>query len=196
MALWSTIRSIGDAFGIWERRVVPVGCDLGKTVFRETKRSAQIANIHRTPRPLHSRTIDRLQPLFPDLDLHGVRVRTRCRLPSNRFREQGSIYAMTFGNTIYWRDELDEEDPRDLVGLIHELVHVDQVRRHGGETKFACAYGTGYLDGGGELPAYIDRPTAYHHNPLEAEAYSFEARFRDDRGRVVRDRLPGATGPE
>jgi hypothetical protein len=194
MALWSTIRSVGDAFGLWERRVVPVGCELGKTVFRETKRSAQIANFRRATRPLRARTIQRLQPLFPDLDLHRVRVRTRCRLPSNRFREHGSIYAMTFGTTIYWRDALDEDDPQDLVKLIHEIVHVDQVRRHGGETGFACAYGMGYIGGGGVLPAYIDDPTAYHRNPLEAEAYSFEAQFRDDRGKVVRSRLP-SPGP-
>ncbi len=190
MSWWSTVRSVGDALGLWDRDVVPIGCELGRTVFRESKRSAQIANVGRPARPLRSDTIDRLQPLFPDLDLHRIRVRSRCRLPPNRFREQGSIYAMTFGNTIYWRDDLDELDPRALVKLIHEIVHVDQVRRHGGDMQFACAYGTGYLDGGGSLPAYIDHPTAYHRNPLEAEAYSFEAQFRDDRGRVLPERLP------
>lgn len=196
MALWSTIGSIGDAFGLWERRLVPVGCELGRRVFRETKRSAQIANFRRATRPLRARTIQRLQPVFPYLDLHGVRIRTRCRLPSNRFRESGSIYAMTFGTTIYWRDTLDEDDPGDLVKLMHELVHVDQVRRHGGEAGFACEYGKGYLEGGGGLPAYINNPTAYHRNPLEAEAYSFEAQFRDDGGRVALDRLPDAPGQE
>jgi hypothetical protein len=97
---------------------------------------------------------------------------------------------MTFGNTIYWRDDLDESDPKDLVKLIHEIVHVEQVRRLGGETAFARTYGAGYLEGGGELPDYIHQPTAYHRNPLEAEAYSFEARFRDGSGQVVPDRLP------
>ena len=189
---WSTIRSVGDALGLWERRVVPVGCELGATIFRETKRSAQIANVGRRPRALHAETVQRLQQLFPDLDLHTILVRTRCRLPSNRFRERGSIYAMTFGDTIYWRDELDEHDPGDLVKLIHEIVHIDQVRRHNGENGFACAYGVGYLEGGGELPAYIEEPTAYHRNPLEAEAYSFEARFRDASGRVVPSSLPVA----
>ena len=192
MSLWSTVRSIGDALGLWKRRVVPLGCELGRSVFRETKRSAQIANVGRATRPLRADTIQRLQPLFPDLDLHQVRIRTRCRLPANRFRERGTIYAMTFGNTIYWRDELDELDPRDLVALIHEIVHVDQVRRHGGETRFACAYGIGYLGGGGSLPNHIHQPTAYHRNPLEAEAYSFEAQFRDEDGRVLPDRLRDA----
>ncbi len=194
MSFWSTTRSVTDALGVWERHVVPIGWELGTTIFRESKRSAQIANIGRATRPLGANTIQRLQPLFVDLDLQLIRVRSKCRLPSNRFREHGSIYAMTFGNTIYWRDDLDEDDPRDLVKLIHEIVHVDQVRRLGGETAFARTYGAGYLEGGGELPAYIDLPTAYHRNPLEAEAYSFEAQFRDDEGRVIPDRLPESPG--
>jgi hypothetical protein len=192
---WSTIRSVSDALGLWERRIVPLGCELGTTIFRETKRSAQIANLGRRPRGLRTETVQRLQALFPDLDLGAIRIRTRSRLPSNRFRHRGSIYAMTFGATIYWRDELDEHDPDDLVKLIHEIVHVDQVRRHDGEDGFACAYGVGYLEGGGVLPAYVDAPTAYHRNPLEAEAYSFEARFRDAEGRVVPGSLPGAPSP-
>lgn len=131
-----------------------------------------------------------LRALFPDLDVDAIRVRTRCRLPSNRFNRTGRIYAMTFGHTIYWRDELNEDDPADLVKLIHEVVHVDQVRRFGGESSFACEYGKGYVGGGGSLPPHIERPTEYHRNPLEAEAYTFEARFRDTAGRPLPDRLP------
>lgn len=182
---------MGDALGISKRRILPVGCVLGQSIYAETKRSAQIVNIARPRRSLQSTTIARLKPLFPDLDLVRIKVRTRCRLPSNQFRQTGSIYAMTFGYTIYWRDDLDETDPVDLVELIHEIVHVDQVRRHGGESSFACEYGRGYVEGGGKLPDYIDEPTAYHRNPLEAEAYTFEARFRDDSGQVVATRLPG-----
>ncbi len=190
MSWWSTIRSVGDALGVSRREIEPVGCALGKSVFAETKRSAQIVNVTRPRRALQTTTIARLKPLFPDLDPATIRVRTRCRLPSNQFRPTGSIYAMTFGNTIYWRDELDESDPVDLVKLIHEIVHVDQVRRRGGESSFACEYGRGYLDGGGKLPGYIVDPTAYHRNPLEAESYTFEAQFRDDSGHVVAARLP------
>lgn len=190
MSWWSTVRSVGDALGLSKRDVPPVGCSLGQAIFTETKRSAQIVNIARPRRALQPSTITRLKPLFPDLDLDNIRVRTRCRLPSNRFRQTGSIYAMTFGYTIYWRDDLDESNPADLVHLIHEVVHVDQVRRLGGESPFACAYGRGYIDGGGMLPAYIDDPTAYHRNPLEAEAYTFDAKFRDVSGNVLAARLP------
>jgi len=186
----STVRAVGGALGLWQEHAVPLGCTLGRSVFKETKRSAQIANLRRVARPLLPATIERVGPLFPHLDLGTVRVRERCRLPSNKFHTTGSIYAMTFGSTIYFRDDLDEQDPAELVHLIHELVHVDQVRRFGGEPAFACEYGRGYIDGGGELPGYIDHPTAYHRNPLEAEAYTFEAQFRDARGRVDRARLP------
>ena len=190
MSFWSTLRSVGDALGIAKRRVVPVGCALGQSVFAETKRSALIVNFARPRRPLQTTTIARLRPLFPDLDLTQIQVRSRCRLPSNQFRQTGSIYAMTFGYSIFWRDELDENDPNDIVKLIHEIVHVDQVRRRGSESAFACEYGRGYLEGGGQLPAYIADATAYHRNPMEAEAYTFESQFRDAAGNVVAARLP------
>lgn len=193
MSWTSTLRSLGGALGVLQPYVAPVGEQLGLAVFREAKRAATLANLHRRPRPLRPSTVARLQPLFADLDLTTVRVRTRCRLPANRFRGSGSIYAMTFGTTIFFRDELDEDAPRDVVHLLHELVHVDQARRLGGERSFACAYGEGYLDGGGALPSYMDEVTAYHRNPLEAEAYAFEARFRDARGRIVAALLPRVT---
>ncbi|HSJ92132.1 MAG TPA: DUF4157 domain-containing protein [Ilumatobacter sp.] len=195
MSWWTTARAVGAALGIPERRLVPVGCARGRSEYTETKRASQIVNVLRPGRPLSAATIARLQPWFPHLDLHSVRVRTGCRLPPNRFQERGRIYAMTFGSTIYWRDELDERNPNDLVRLMHELVHVDQQRRHGGESAFACAYGEGYVSGGGQVPAHISAPTAYHRNPLEAEAYAFEARFRDSVGRVIADRIDRAPEP-
>jgi hypothetical protein len=184
---------VGDTLGISKRKAEPVGCALGQSIFTETKRSAQIVNVLRPRRPLQPATVARLKPLFPDLDLTKITVRTRCRLPSNRFRQTGSIYAMTFGYSIFWRDDLDETNPLNLVQLIHEIVHVDQARRMGGESSFACAYGRGYIEGGGNLPAYLAKRTdltAYHRNPLEAEAYSFDARYRDDSGDVVAAKLP------
>ena len=193
MSWWSTIRSVGDTLGISKHKAETVGCALGQSIFTETKRSAQIVNVLRPRRPLQPATVARLKPLFPDLDLTKITVRTRCRLPSNRFRQTGSIYAMPFGYSIFWRDELDETNPLNLVQLIHEIVHVDQARRLGGESSFACAYGRGYIEGGGSLPAYLaKRPdlTAYHRNPLEAEAYSFDAQYRDDSGDVVAAKLP------
>lgn len=189
MSWWTTARAVGAALGISERRVDRVGCSLGRAIYRETKRASTLVNLHRRPRALLPATVTRLQPWFPELDLATVRVRTACRLPPNRFRPDGDVYAMTFGSTIHWRGELDESAPTHLVRLLHELVHVDQVRRLGGEGAFACAYGEGYLAGGGNLPAHLRHPTAYHRNPLEAEAYRFDATFRDASGRVVPARI-------
>lgn len=189
MAWWRTVRAVGEALGVDRRHTRSVGCVLGRTIYSETKRAAAIVNVRRRRSELPAKAVEVLQPWFPELDLGSVRLRTRCRLPANRFDTTGGTYAMTFGTTIYWRDEFDADDPKELVRLAHELVHVDQVRRLGGESGFACAYGEGYLDGSGELPPYLDEITAYHRNPLEAEAYTFESQFRDDRGRVVRDRL-------
>lgn len=176
--------------GIGERRAEPLGCALGETIYREAKRTSQIVNVARRPRPLRTATVAELAPLFPALDLTAVRVRTRCRLPANRFDSAGSTYAMTFGSTIYWRDELDERRPDDIVRLLHELVHVDQVRRFGGERAFAREYGRGYVAGGGDVPGYVRHPRAYHRNPLEAEAFTFESRFRDVSGRVDPSTIP------
>lgn len=186
-----TLRSIAEALGLIKNRPQPVGCSLGKVAYREMKRSAQITNVTRPRTELSPATKAMLRELYPDLDVDTIRVRTQCRLPANRFNRTGSMYAMTFGYSIYWRDDLDEDDPKDLVKLIHEVMHVDQVRRLGGEEFFACQYSEGYVTGGGELPAYIEEPGAYHRNPLEAEAYMFESRFRDENGRVAPKRLPG-----
>lgn len=189
MSWWTTARAVGAALGVGTRQVDHVGRRLGRTIYRETKRASTIVNVHRRPRPLQPATVARLQPWFPELDLTTVRVRAGCRLPPNRFRTDGHVYAMTFGSTIHWRGDLDESSPTHLVRLLHELVHVDQVRRLGGEDEFACAYGEGYLAGGGALPDHLQRPTAYHRNPLEAEAYRFDATFRDASGRVVPARI-------
>ena len=190
MSLWSSLRSIASAFGIGREQVMPVGCTLGRAVYRETKRTAQLANVTRPWQELEPDSLEMLRQLFPELAVEKIRYRTRCRLPSNRFRQTGRIYAMTFGYSIYWRGDFDERDPRQMVDFIHEVVHVDQARRFGSEAAFACEYGKGYLEGGGQLPATIRNPTAYHRNPLEAEAYRFEAEFQDELGRAVPDRIP------
>ena len=190
MSFWSTVKSIGSAFGLGPEHVEPVGCTIGRGIYREAKRSTQLVNAHRPWRRLRPDTQEMLRTLFPDLDVERIRYRTRCRLPSNRFRESGSIYAMTFGYSIYWRGDFDERNPRQIVDFIHEVMHVEQVRRFGGEDAFACEYGKGYLQGGGELPATIRKPSTYHRNPLEAEAYRFEATFQDATGAAVADRIP------
>ena len=100
---------------------------------------------------------------------------------------------MTFGYDIYWRNQvLNENDAHTLVKLIHEVKHVDQVREFGGEEGFACEYGKGYIRGGGDLPDRLkhreDDP--YYANPLEADAYRLDHRYRNKAGRGDRSLLP------
>lgn len=177
MGWFGTLKAIGQATGVWRSTVISVGCTVGRTVYREAKRSAMIVNVRRPREPLDEQVKAELAPHFPELDLDRIRMRTRARLPANRFNPAGNYYAMTFGYDIYWRDDFDPGDPSDRVKLAHEVMHVEQVRRHGGESNFACAYGAGYVEGDGDVPSRIGRPTAYHRNPFEAEAYNFEDEF-------------------
>lgn len=106
-----------------------------------------------------------MRPHFPALDLAAVRVCRNASLPPNWFVRSG-VAGMAFGNAIFLALDDYTRSARGLRLLMHELVHVDQVRRLGGERAFACAYGRGYLAGGG-----------YRGNPLEEEAYAFVAKF-------------------
>ena len=75
---------------------------------------------------------------------------------------------MTFGYTIFFKGSNIQKSRGGLKLLMHELVHVDQVRRKGGEVAFACDYGKGYLKGG-----------SYRKNPMEVEAYDFVDKHGD-----------------
>ena len=67
MGWWATVRSVADALGVAQARVDPIGCDLGRRIYRETKRAAVVVNLARRPRPLDRATVTRLQPLYPDV---------------------------------------------------------------------------------------------------------------------------------
>jgi len=191
------VRWIGGVRGMSETTADKYGCRAGRIGLAQTKRLAEAANRTHEPRPLKPRTQAMMREIFPDLDVENIRLLTGCRLPANRFKKSGSIYAMAFGYTIYWRDTaFDEDDAHTLVKLIHEVKHVDQVRELGGEEEFACAYGKGYLAGGGELPERLAhrRSDPYHTNPLEAAAYRLDAQYRDAAGRGDVGKLPLPAG--
>ena len=76
---------------------------------------------------------------------------------------------MTFGYTIYFKRTDIQKTQAGLKLLMHELAHVDQVRRFGGEIPFACKYGKGYLKGG-----------SYLKNPLEVAAYRMVEKHGDE----------------
>ncbi|HUK22478.1 MAG TPA: hypothetical protein VLV45_13105 [Gemmatimonadales bacterium] len=114
----------------------------------------------RAPLPARAkRILDRCYTaFFPSVDLDRIRLRCGARFPGVPVRPAG----MALGHTIYLRQSrFDECDCRDMLLLIHELVHVAQFVR-GTWTSFARDYAAGLL-----------RHLSYHANPLEREARAF-----------------------
>jgi hypothetical protein len=143
-----------------------VGCMAGVLAYAAARTACRIRNAGRRRLSLPAEVVRRFAPLFPALDLTRVRVCPGASLPPNWlgprvFRADG----ITFGNEIFVVADDPFANRRALRLLLHELVHVDQVRRLGGERAFACAYGRGYVEGG-----------SYRENPLEREAYEIERR--------------------
>jgi hypothetical protein len=137
------------------------GCAGGRLIYYAAQTTVQLANWTRDKHRISAETRAKLQPLFPELDLDKVEYKMCCSLPGNWFTSADEVEAMTFGYMLYFKDGDVEQTTKGLNILMHELVHVDQVRRLGSEHAFACEYGTGYLAGG------------YRDNPLEVEAYDF-----------------------
>lgn len=137
------------------------GCSGGRLIYYAAQTTVQLANWTRDKHRISAESKAKLQPLFPRLDLDQVEFKMCCSLPGNWFTGADEVEAMTFGYVIYFKDNNIEQTDRGLDILMHELVHVDQVRRLGSEHAFACEYGIGFLAGG------------YRNNPLEEEAYDF-----------------------
>jgi hypothetical protein len=99
----------------------------------------------------------------PDLDLDGVRTVCPAVIPSARRSTSG----LTLGRTVFLRDPPDPASLRSMSLLLHELVHVDQNRRHG-RVGFARLYGLGWAS-----------TLSYRRIPLEAEAFDYERQRHD-----------------
>lgn len=144
-----------------------IPCTAGIAVYFAARAACHARNAGRARLRIPDEVARTLAPHFPALDLATVRIVAGASLPPNWlgprvFRAD----AMTFGRVIFVVGREPFDGPRALRLLAHELVHVDQVRRLGGERAFACAYGRGYLGGG-----------SYRANPMEVEAYELEARI-------------------
>lgn len=127
---------------------------------------------------LSDRSIRIMSVFFPSLDLYSVKIRENSvfdnLIPQN-------ADAFTIGDTIFFRGELREcALSKDAVAeqdwfeinmklLMHELVHIDQIRRKGWR-KFACEYALG---------ATVEE-VSITQNPLEREAYDFANKHEDD----------------
>lgn len=155
----------------------------GVPVYFITKAACHLANLGRARRRLGSGVVSLMQEHLPDVDFRRVRCVYGASLPANWFKSLGGAKrltadGMTFGNTIFLRPSADQGlgplssagaasamDRATLGLLLHELVHVVQVRRLGGELAFAFRYALGFLSARG-----------YRANPLETEAYDLVAR--------------------
>lgn len=139
------------------------GCGGGQAIYYAAKGVCYAANVPRMRRELWPDTIKIMNALLPQLNLHRVRFCINSSLPGNWFTSADNIEGMTFGYNLFFKGTDYQVSWTRMRYLLHELVHVDQVRRRGdSESTFACHYGEGYLSGG-----------SYEKNPMEVEAYNF-----------------------
>jgi hypothetical protein len=112
----------------------------------------------------------RLQPIMPRVDAAAVPV--RIAPPSMRALWARGIKAMTLPWAIYvdpavWERFEDGSDPeRDGRLMVHELMHVEQVRR-AGAVRHSIRYLADYLQG---RAAGLGHWDAYRAIPAEQEA--------------------------
>lgn len=155
----------------------------GVPVYFIAKSACHVANLGRVRRRLDADIVSLMQEHLPELDYRRVRCVYGASLPANWFKSLGGAKrltadGMTFGNTIFLRRSMEERfgaplrtgsakamDRATIALLLHELVHVAQVRRFRGEIAFAYRYALGFLSARG-----------YRANPLETEAYDLVAR--------------------
>jgi hypothetical protein len=160
------------------------GCNGGVAIYTHAKTAALVANVARERRKLWSTTVAVMQAYFPKLHLGKVEFCINSTLPANWFKSADNVDGMTFGYTIFFKGSNIQKTQDGLALLMHELVHVDQVRRRGdSELKFACDYGDGYLQAG-----------SYEANPLEKEAYDFVTANRSSLPNGVKKATGGGTG--
>jgi len=150
------------------------GCEGGRHIYYAAKALAMAANISRRNRKLFASTRRKLKPLFPDLNLKRVRLNINASLPANWFRDGDD--AMTFGFKIIFKGSNIQNrraTNESMALLVHELVHVDQMREMG-EWNFACEYGRGFLD-------TLD----YEKIPLEVEAINMQEAYLEGKAQPI-----------
>ena len=144
------------------------GCGGGQAIYYAAKGVCYMSNVTHKQIELWPDTIKIMHFFLPQLNLHRVRFRNNCSLPGNWFTSASNVDAMTFGYNIFFKGKDNQQSWAKLELMLHELVHVDQVRRRGdSESNFACDYGKGYLAAGN-----------YRNNLMEVEAYNFVANHR------------------
>ncbi|MFB3891063.1 MAG: hypothetical protein ACE15C_03460 [Phycisphaerae bacterium] len=142
------------------------GCVGGRAVYFAARELCFMRNHLRPRMALWPDTMRIMEFFLPKLDLRRVRFCEGCSLPPNWFTKSGMFQGITFGYTIFLSGKDYQRSWLGLMVLLHELVHVDQVRRRrDSESRFACDYGKGFLAAGN-----------YRDNPMEVEAFDLVTR--------------------
>lgn len=141
------------------------GSAAGFLVFYACKILALIMNFGKPSYRISAEALQKLKNLFAGIQLDNVTVIPHAWLPAHIFNR--SIEGMTFHNRIYIVPDCKPENNSVLLLLIHELVHVRQIRELG-EPVFACRYGVQFLKNRGYGEGM----------PLEKEAYGLVKRVK------------------
>jgi len=128
--------------------------------FYLSKALASMVNLRKKANKISPDTVVRLTDLFPEMSFSDIRIVCNAWLPAHIFNR--SIEGMTFHNRIYITHRDVQNNLPGFLLLVHELVHIRQIRERG-EFVFACKYGAQFLRNGG----YSDKM------PYEHEAYEF-----------------------
>jgi hypothetical protein len=140
-------------------------------VFFAFEAFVRLVNMRRPRRPLDPAVVELMGAHHPELDLGCVRTVCPAVIPSAKRGTSG----LTLGTTIFLREPPDPANLRSMSLVLHELVHVDQNRRHG-RLGFARQYGVGWAS-----------TLSYRQIPLEAEAFEYERLRRS----ALRDTITG-----
>jgi hypothetical protein len=128
--------------------------------FYTSKALAYVVNLRKKAHKISPETAKRLNIFFPGMPFSKIRIICHAWLPAHLFNR--SIEGMTFQNRIYVTHHEIEHNYAGFMLLLHELVHVRQIRESG-EFIFACKYGEQFFSHGG----YSEKM------PFENEAYEF-----------------------
>lgn len=141
------------------------GAVAGFFVYYASKGLARIVNLRKKNHGIPPETAKRLNVLFPGMSTGNILIVYNAWLPAHLFNR--SIEGMTYHNRIYLTHRDVSQSHAGFLLLVHELVHVKQIRESG-EFIFACKYGAQFLTNGGYSAAL----------PLEHEAYDFVEKNR------------------
>ncbi|MBN1413925.1 MAG: hypothetical protein JW973_02390 [Bacteroidales bacterium] len=139
----------------------------GIPVFYASKALAWIVNHGKPVFTIAPDVEKRLKELFPGMSFDAIKIVYNARLPAHIFRR--SIEGMTFRNIIYIAHNCFRRDAESFLLLVHEMVHIRQIREMG-ELSFVCKYGAQFLMNGGYGAGM----------PLENEAFQFVSKVKQE----------------